>query len=137
MRKITQTWDPSNSDLYQWWRGSKLCVGPCESIVTFEEEEQSCIEIRVRGPRGSSTQCFGLFSVILDAVNATLDLVAPGMLLEKHWLSPSQLQGYSDVGSSNYIYFACYINLGVIYFFYDIIGNTFLGTCNNSVGLNR
>ncbi|XP_047353839.1 death-associated protein kinase 1-like isoform X1 [Vespa velutina] len=97
LRKITQTWDPSNSDLYQWWRGSKLCVGPCESIVTFEEEEQSCIEIRVRGPRGSSAQCFGLFSVILDAVNATLDLVAPGMLLEKHWLSPSQLQGYSDV----------------------------------------
>ncbi|XP_014603957.1 PREDICTED: death-associated protein kinase 1-like isoform X5 [Polistes canadensis] len=97
LRKITQTWDPSNSDLYQWWRGSKLCVGPCESIVTFEEEEQSCIEIRVRGPCGSSAQCFGLFSVILDAVNATLDLVAPGMLLEKHWLSPSQLQGYSDV----------------------------------------
>ncbi|XP_015171340.1 PREDICTED: death-associated protein kinase 1-like isoform X3 [Polistes dominula] len=97
LRKITQTWDPSNSDLYQWWRGSKLCVGPCESIVTFEEEEQSCIEIRVRGPCGSSAQCFGLLSVILDAVNATLDLVAPGMLLEKHWLSPSQLQGYSDV----------------------------------------
>ncbi|XP_043495190.1 death-associated protein kinase 1-like isoform X3 [Polistes fuscatus] len=97
LRKITQTWDPSNSDLYQWWRGSKLCVGPCESIVTFEEEEQSCIEIRVRGPCGSSAQCFGLFSVILDAVNATVDLVAPGMLLEKHWLSPSQLQEYSDV----------------------------------------
>ncbi|KAK2583611.1 hypothetical protein KPH14_009552 [Odynerus spinipes] len=97
LRKITQTWDPSNSDLYQWWRGSKLCVGPCESIITFEEEEQSCIEVRVRGPRGSSAQCFGLLSIIMDAVSATLDFVAPGMLLEKHWLSPSQLQEYSDV----------------------------------------
>ncbi|XP_032686677.1 death-associated protein kinase 1-like isoform X2 [Odontomachus brunneus] len=97
LRKITQTWDPSNSDLYQWWRGSKLCVGPCESIITFEEEEHSCMEIQVRGPRGSSTQCFALFSVILDAIDTTIELVAPGMLLERHWLSPSQLREYEEV----------------------------------------
>ncbi|XP_014484724.1 PREDICTED: death-associated protein kinase 1-like isoform X3 [Dinoponera quadriceps] len=97
LRKITQTWDPSNSDLYQWWRGSKLCVGPCESIITFEEEEHSCVEIQVRGPRSSSTQCFALLSVILDAIDTTIELVAPGMLLEKHWLSPSQLREYDEV----------------------------------------
>lgn len=98
MRKITQTWDPSNSDLYQWWRGSKLCIGPCESIITFEEEEQSCIEIRVRGPRGTNAQCFALFSIILDAIETTIELVAPGMLLERYWLSPSQLREYDEVG---------------------------------------
>ncbi|XP_011331018.1 death-associated protein kinase 1 isoform X4 [Ooceraea biroi] len=97
LRKITQTWDPSNSDLYQWWRGSKLCLGPCESIITFEEEEHSCVEIQVRGPRGSSAQCFALFSVILDAMDTTIELVAPGMLLERHWLSPSQLREYDEV----------------------------------------
>ncbi|XP_029677961.1 death-associated protein kinase 1-like isoform X4 [Formica exsecta] len=97
LRKITQTWDPTNSDLYQWWRGSKLCLGPCESIITFEEEEHSCVEIQVRGPRGSSAQCFALLSVILDAMDTTIELVAPGMLLERHWLSPSQLREYDEV----------------------------------------
>ncbi|XP_072746459.1 death-associated protein kinase 1 isoform X2 [Anoplolepis gracilipes] len=97
LRKITQTWDPTNSDLYQWWRGSKLCLGPCESIITFEEEEHSCVEIQVRGPRGSSAQCFALLSVILDAIDITIELVAPGMLLERHWLSPSQLREYDEV----------------------------------------
>ncbi|XP_071569767.1 death-associated protein kinase 1 isoform X5 [Temnothorax nylanderi] len=97
LRKITQTWDPSNSDLYQWWRGSKLCLGPCESIITFEEEEHSCVEIQVRGPRGSSAQCFALLSVILDAMDTTIELVAPGMLLERHWLSPSQLREYDEI----------------------------------------
>ncbi|XP_025989803.1 death-associated protein kinase 1 isoform X4 [Solenopsis invicta] len=96
LRKITQTWDPSNSDLYQWWRGSKLCLGPCESIITFEEEVHSCVEIQVRGPRGSSAQCFALLSVILDAMDTTIELVAPGMLLERHWLSPSQLREYDE-----------------------------------------
>ncbi|XP_012232984.1 death-associated protein kinase 1 isoform X4 [Linepithema humile] len=97
LRKITQTWDPTNSDLYQWWRGSKLCLGPCESIITFEEEEHSCVEIQVRGPRASSAQCFALLSVILDAMDTTIELVAPGMLLERHWLSPSQLREYDEV----------------------------------------
>lgn len=96
LRKITQTWDPSNSDLYQWWRGSKLCLGPCESIITFEEEQHSCVEIQVRGPRGSGAQCFALLSVIFDAMDMTIELVAPGMLLERHWLSPSQLREYSE-----------------------------------------
>ncbi|XP_020291158.1 death-associated protein kinase 1-like isoform X2 [Pseudomyrmex gracilis] len=97
LRKVTQSWDPTNSDLYQWWRGSKLCLGPCESIITFEEEEHSCVEIQIRGPRGTSAQCFALLSVILDTMDATIELVAPGMLLERHWLSPSQLREYDEV----------------------------------------
>ncbi|XP_066593408.1 death-associated protein kinase 1-like [Prorops nasuta] len=96
-RKITQSWDPCNSDLYQWWRGSKLCSGPCESIVTFEEEDQGYIEIRIRGPRGTSTQCFTLLVIILDALDATVDIVAPGMLIERHWLSPIQLREYDEI----------------------------------------
>jgi len=55
------------------------------------------VEIQVRGPRGSSAQCFALLSVILDAIDTTIELVAPGMLLERHWLSPSQLREYDEV----------------------------------------
>ncbi|XP_043277827.1 death-associated protein kinase 1-like isoform X2 [Venturia canescens] len=97
LRKITQTWDPRESDLYQWWRGSKLCIGPCESIITFEDEDQGYVEIKVRGPRGSGAQCFALLGVILDAVDTTVEIIAPALLLERHWLSPSQLRDYDEV----------------------------------------
>ncbi|XP_012282069.1 death-associated protein kinase 1 isoform X2 [Orussus abietinus] len=97
LRRITQSWDPSESDLYQWWRGSKLCAGPCESLVTFEEEEQGYIEVRVRGPRGTGAQCSALLGVVLDAIDCSVENVAPGMLLERHWLSPSQLRDYDEV----------------------------------------
>ncbi|KAK0181199.1 hypothetical protein PV327_003502 [Microctonus hyperodae] len=97
LRRITQTWDPRDSDLYQWWRGSKLCIGPCESIITLEEDDQGYIEIRVRGPRGASSQCFALLSVIFDAIDTTVEIVAPALLLERHWLSPSQLRDYDEV----------------------------------------
>ncbi|XP_033224870.1 death-associated protein kinase 1-like isoform X3 [Belonocnema kinseyi] len=97
LRKISKSWDPNESDLYQWWRGSKLCIGPCESMITLEEEDQGYIEVRVRGPRGSGTQCFSLISIITDAVDSCIETVAPGMILERHWLSPSQLRDYDEV----------------------------------------
>lgn len=65
--------------------------------MTFEDEDRGFIEIRVRGPRATGAQCFALLGVIFDAINTTLELVAPGMLLEKHWLSPSQLREYEEV----------------------------------------
>ncbi|XP_024938957.1 LOW QUALITY PROTEIN: death-associated protein kinase 1 [Cephus cinctus] len=97
LRRTTQTWDPQDSDLYQWWRGSKLCVGACETIITLEEEDQGYVEIRVRGPRGTSAQCSTLLNVVFDAMDATIEIVSPGMLLERHWLSPSQLRDYDEV----------------------------------------
>ncbi|XP_008543505.1 death-associated protein kinase 1 [Microplitis demolitor] len=97
LRKVTQSWDPHNSDLYQWWRGSKLCIGSCESIITLEEEDQGYIEIKVRGPPGSGSQCFALLGVIFDTIDATINIVAPALLLERHWLSPSQLRNYDEV----------------------------------------
>ena len=105
MRKITQLWDCQESDLYQWWRGSKLCLGPCECIVTLEEEEQGCIQAWVRGPRGTESQCFSLLGIIVDAIDATIEVVAPGMLLERYWHSPSQLRCYDEVKISFNTYF--------------------------------
>lgn len=65
----------------------------------------SCVEIQVRGPHSSSAQCFALLNIILDAIDTTIELVAPGMLLERHWLSPSQLREYDEVDKfSIYVY---------------------------------
>lgn len=105
MRKITRAWDCHESDLYQWWRGSKLCLGACECIITLEEEEQGYIQVWVRGPRGTGLQCFSLLGIIVDAVEATIEVVAPGMLLERHWQSPSQLRDYDEVKIFFKIYF--------------------------------
>ncbi|XP_011496234.1 PREDICTED: death-associated protein kinase 1-like [Ceratosolen solmsi marchali] len=96
LRKITQSWNCDESDLYQWWRGSKLCLGPCECIITLEEEEQGCIQVWIRGPRGTGLQCFSLLNVVVDAIDSVIEIVAPGILLEKHWQSPSQLRDYDE-----------------------------------------
>ena len=72
-------------------------MGPCESIITFEEEDQGYIEVKIRGPREHRVQCFALLCVIINTIDSTIDNIAPGMLLEKHWLSPSQLQDYDKV----------------------------------------
>ena len=65
--------------------------------MTLEEEDQGYVEIRVRGTRGTSTQCSALLGIILDAIDASVEIVAAGMLLERHWLSPSQLRDYDEV----------------------------------------
>lgn len=51
----------------------------------------------VRGPRGMGSECFTLLGIILDTVESAVDIVAPGMLLERHWQSPSQLRDYDEV----------------------------------------
>lgn len=75
------------------------------------------MEIQVRGPRGTSAQCFALLSVILDAIDTTIELVAPGMLLERHWLSPSQLQEYDEVDKTENPYL-CLLHCKRKYLFY-------------------
>lgn len=74
------------------------------------------MEIQVRGPRGTSAQCFALLSVILDTMDATIELVAPGMLLERHWLSPSQLREYDEVrmkSNTMYVFILCDLKIGL------------------------
>lgn len=68
-----------------------------ESMITFEEEDQGYFEVKVRGPLENGVQCFALLNIIMDAIDCTTDAVAPGILLEKHWLSSTQLQDYDEV----------------------------------------
>lgn len=117
-------------------------MGPCESIITFEEDEHSCVEIQVRGPRGSSAQCFALLSVILDAMDTTIELVAPGMLLERHWLSPSQLREYDEVskdqGMFRFMYYKIKIlRLCVFLLTITFVDSSFLGASHRYIGFNR
>lgn len=60
----------NDTDLYQWYHGSKLCTITLETLITLEQDENSeqYIEIKIRGPRQSSQYCFYFFKNILETV---------------------------------------------------------------------
>ncbi|KAG8222005.1 hypothetical protein J437_LFUL002766 [Ladona fulva] len=94
-RSIQNTSDP-DSDLYQWLRGSKLCSGLVESLITLEEDGEA-IEIKVRGPVLSAVSCFYFLEEILGIVDQVLLEMSPGLPVEKHVLSAKQLAEHSEV----------------------------------------
>ena len=67
----------SDTDLYQWHHGSKLCTTSLEVMVTINED-QNCnehIEVKIRGPRQSSKQCFYFFEQVLCVVTQVRSVV--------------------------------------------------------------
>ncbi|XP_063915757.1 death-associated protein kinase dapk-1-like [Zophobas morio] len=87
----------SDTDLYQWHLGSKLCNSELESLITLEEDEVALqyIEIKIRGPNHTSQYCFYFLEQIMQTVNQALLRVCPGLLVEKHILSPFELKNHS------------------------------------------
>lgn len=59
--------EDEDSDLFQWYHGSKFCTGILESMVTLEEDEDlsQCVEVKVRGPKESSQDCFYFMDEIM------------------------------------------------------------------------
>ncbi|XP_044252552.1 death-associated protein kinase 1-like isoform X2 [Tribolium madens] len=88
----------SDMDLYQWHLGSKLCNTELESLITLEEDEVGLqfIEIKIRGPKNSSQYCFYFLEQIMQTVNQALVRVCPGLLVERHVLSPLELKRHSE-----------------------------------------
>ncbi|EFA08636.2 death-associated protein kinase 1 isoform X2 [Tribolium castaneum] len=88
----------SDMDLYQWHLGSKLCNTELESLITLEEDEVALqfIEIKIRGPNNSSQYCFYFLEQIMQTINHALLRVCPGLLIEKHVLSPLELKRHSE-----------------------------------------
>ncbi|KAK9888307.1 hypothetical protein WA026_000568 [Henosepilachna vigintioctopunctata] len=86
----------SDMDLYQWYMGSKLCNVDLESLITLEEGNYAqYIEIKVRGPNNSSQCCFYFLEQILHTIFTSISRVCPGLLLERHILSPEDLRMHS------------------------------------------
>jgi death-associated protein kinase len=68
LRRAVQSLGDSDSDLYQWFEGSKLCSGPIESLITLEDDREA-IEIKVRGPPTSELACFYFVEELLGLVD--------------------------------------------------------------------
>ncbi|KAJ9574049.1 hypothetical protein L9F63_008575, partial [Diploptera punctata] len=96
LRRTMQNVADPDSDLYQWFEGSKLCSGLIESLVTLEDDGES-IEMKVRGPPGSELTCFYFMEELLGIVDQVLLEMSPGLPIEKHVLSAEQLRLHSDL----------------------------------------
>uniref|UniRef100_A0A158P882 Non-specific serine/threonine protein kinase n=1 Tax=Angiostrongylus cantonensis TaxID=6313 RepID=A0A158P882_ANGCA len=72
--------DPMDADLIQWAGCSKMSSGQMEALV------------QVRGPSERATSCFYFLEDVVNLVEQTASEVAPGIGLERHFLSPKCLQ---------------------------------------------
>jgi death-associated protein kinase len=86
-------------ELYHWFKGSKLSIGPIEAILTANPINEA-IEIKVRGPVEMRTDCFLFMEDLLNILETTLFEICPGFIFEKHYLSPLQLREHKDHISS-------------------------------------
>lgn len=77
MRLATKRYADPECDLYQWFRGSKLCAGILESMVTLESDAAcgESFEIKVRGPEGTGMACFYFIEELLGIVQVVSQLV--------------------------------------------------------------
>ncbi|XP_046679554.1 death-associated protein kinase dapk-1-like [Homalodisca vitripennis] len=98
LRRTVISYRDSDSDLYQWFHGSKLCSGLIESLVTLESsshtQHSEWIEIKVRGPPTTGPVCFFFIEEILDVIDQVLVEMCPGLSVEKHVLSALDLRNH-------------------------------------------
>ena len=92
-RNILQESDDPDSDLYQWHHGSKYCCGDFEGMISMDRQEQF-VEIKVRGPPESRTALFYFLEDFVNTAEQVIAHVCPGLCVEKHILSCSQLKDH-------------------------------------------
>ncbi|GMT30636.1 hypothetical protein PFISCL1PPCAC_21933 [Pristionchus fissidentatus] len=80
--------DPMDADLTQWLGCSKLCSTKMEALVRLHGD---AVEVRVRGPAERAMSLFYFLEDIVNLVETTAIEVAPGIGLERHFLSPKHL----------------------------------------------
>uniref|UniRef100_A0A7I4Y1A2 Non-specific serine/threonine protein kinase n=1 Tax=Haemonchus contortus TaxID=6289 RepID=A0A7I4Y1A2_HAECO len=81
--------DPMDADLIQWAGCSKMSSGQMEALVRIRGD---AVEVQVRGPAERATSCFYFLEDVVNLVEQTASEVAPGIGLERHFLSPKALQ---------------------------------------------
>lgn len=86
--------DPE-TDLYQWYHGSKYCRGSMEILLTLEQEEQA-IEIKCRGPQDLSTQIYHFLEDLCEVVFGVIEDSLPSVSLERHLLSVHELTAHHN-----------------------------------------
>jgi death-associated protein kinase len=88
-RSMNDFSDPMDADLHQYLECSKMSSGKMEALVCLKGD---AVEIQVRGPPDMSASCVYFLEDIANLVEQTCSEVAPGIALERHFLSPKHLR---------------------------------------------
>jgi death-associated protein kinase len=81
--------DPSEVSLQQWQGISKLMSNKMEALVRLNGD---AVEIQVRGPPKMAPSCIYFLEDIAGVIEQTTTEIAPGISLERHFLSPKHLR---------------------------------------------
>ena len=84
--------DPMDAELQQWYRCSKMLSGQMEALVRLLGD---AVEIQLRGPAETAPSCVYFLEDLANLVEQTASEVAPGICLERHFLSPRHLREHS------------------------------------------
>jgi death-associated protein kinase len=88
-RSMNDFSDPMDADLQQYLECSKMVSGKMEALVRLQGD---AVEIQVRGPNDQSASCVYFLEDIANLIEQTCNEVAPGICLERHFLSPVHLK---------------------------------------------
>ncbi len=94
-RSMQEFQDPVDADLCQWKSCSKMCSGQMEALLRLKKEKEEAIGILVRGPADLAASCFFFMEDLAQLTEQTVVEVAPGIPLERHFLSPKELKEHS------------------------------------------
>uniref|UniRef100_A0A915D171 Death domain-containing protein n=1 Tax=Ditylenchus dipsaci TaxID=166011 RepID=A0A915D171_9BILA len=90
-RSMRDFQDPMDAELNQWQGCSKMCSGQMEALVRLHGD---AVEVQVRGPAEMAPSCVYFLEDIANLVEQTASEVAPGISIERHFLSPKHLKDH-------------------------------------------
>ncbi|KAI1731383.1 protein kinase domain-containing protein [Ditylenchus destructor] len=88
-RSMRDFQDPMDAELSQWRGYSKMCSGQMEALIRLHGD---AVEVQVRGPSELAPSCVYFLEDIANLVEQTASEVAPGISIERHFLSPKHLK---------------------------------------------
>ncbi|PRD35495.1 UNVERIFIED_CONTAM: dapk-1 [Trichonephila clavipes] len=90
LRRYSQNHVSSDCILQQWRQGSNFTCSGIQGQITLGEFGES-IDVKVRAPCFMRVESFYFLSSLLGIIDSTLSDMCPGLLCERHAISPTQL----------------------------------------------
>ncbi|GIY19026.1 death-associated protein kinase dapk-1 [Caerostris darwini] len=90
LRRYSQNHVSTECVLQQWRQGSNFTCNSIQGQITLGEFGES-IDVKVRAPSFMRVESFYFLSSLLGIIDSTLVDMCPGLLCERHAISPTQL----------------------------------------------
>ncbi|XP_035212184.1 death-associated protein kinase dapk-1-like [Stegodyphus dumicola] len=90
LRRYSQNHVATDCSLQQWRQGSNFTYSSIQGQITLGEFGES-IDVKIRAPSFLRVESFYFLSSLLGVIDHTMSEMCPGLLYEKHAISPSHL----------------------------------------------